>query len=158
MLAVCPLTQAHRQWLRGEAQRIFNGEIIVSRGVAHDVFSLPGFMAEDSGIPVGVAVYNIKDFQCELVSIDAFVQWRGIGSALIEAVKEAAVLAGSRRLWLITTNDNVDAMRFYQKRGFKLKAVYPGSLADSRLLKPQIPLVGNYGIAMSDEVELEMLL
>lgn len=158
MLVVSPLTPAHRQWLEEEAQRIFNGKVVVSRGVAHEVLTLPGFMAEESSVPVGVAVYNIVGDQCELVSIDAFRQWRGIGSALIDAVEGAARQNGAQRLWLITTNDNVDAMRFYQKRGFKMKAVYPGSLNESRKIKPQIPLLGNYGIPMSDEVELEKIL
>ncbi len=77
---------------------------------------------------------------------------------LIEAVKQAAVSAGCRRLWLITTNDNLHALRFYQKRGFRLVAVYPNALEESRRLKPEIPLVGLDGIPLRDELELELAL
>lgn len=62
------------------------------------------------------------------------------------------------RLWLITTNDNMEALRFYQKRGFILSALYPNALEESRKLKPEIPEVGLEGIPLRDEIELEFKL
>ena len=79
-------------------------------------------------------------------------------SAEIEAVKEVACKAGCRRLWLITTNDNLNALRFYQKRGFALVAVHRNALEISRKFKPEIPLIGADGIPLRDEIELEMIL
>jgi RimJ/RimL family protein N-acetyltransferase len=73
-------------------------------------------------------------------------------------VKEVAVASGCERLWLITTNDNTPALRFYQKRGFQLVAIHRNALEHSRRLKPQIPLLGLNGIPLRDEIELEMLL
>jgi hypothetical protein len=56
----------------------------------------------------------------------------------------------------VTTNDNVDALRFYQRRGFRLRAVRPGAVDDARrTLKPEIPAVGEQGIPIRDEIELE---
>ena len=55
---------------------------------------------------------------------------------------------------LITTNDNVDALRFYQRRGFVLTELRPGAVDESRRMKPQIPLVGAYGIPIRDELVL----
>jgi len=83
---------------------------------------------------------------------------QGIGSRLIERVVEVARRRKLRRVWLITTNDNVDALRFYQKRGFALVAVYPRAVERSRLVKPEISLSGNDGIPIRDEIELELIL
>jgi ribosomal protein S18 acetylase RimI-like enzyme len=81
-----------------------------------------------------------------------------VGSALIAAVRAAAQAAGCRRLWLVTTNDNTRALRFYQKRGFRLAALYPNAMERYRRLKPQIPELGLDGIPLRDEIELEMTL
>ncbi len=82
----------------------------------------------------------------------------GIGTALIDAVTKVALQAGCWRVWLITTNDNLHALGFYQKRGFVLVALYRNAIEASRKLKPQIPLVGNDGLPIRDELELESLL
>jgi GNAT superfamily N-acetyltransferase len=102
--------------------------------------------------------YHIEGDACEIVSLDSLVEGIGIGAALIEAVKDAALAAGCTRLWLITTNDNLHALRLYQKRGFVLAALHRNALEVSRRLKPQIPLVGLDGIPLRDEIELEMRL
>jgi hypothetical protein len=45
---------------------------------------------------------------------------------------------------------------FYQRRGFCLVCVHRGAVDQSRAnLKPEIPLVGNYGIPLRDELDLE---
>ena len=68
----------------------------------------------------------------------------------------AAREAGCRRLWLVTTNDNVDALRFYQRRGFRLTELQAGAVDVSRAtLKPSIPEVGDHGIPIRDELVLE---
>ena len=74
-----------------------------------------------------------------------------MGTALIEAVECKA-----RRLWVLTTNDNVDALRFYRRRGFRLRELHPGAVDESRRrLKPEIPETGEYGIPLHDEIVLE---
>ena len=106
---------------------------------------------------VGLLTYEVIGDQCEVVTLDAFTQFAGVGTALMNRVIDEARTQGCRRLWLITTNDNLDAVRFYQKRGFTIAAVHVNAIAHSRTLKPSIPLIGNYGIPIRDEVELEML-
>jgi ribosomal protein S18 acetylase RimI-like enzyme len=79
----------------------------------------------------------------------------GVGTALLQLVEQAAQ-QGCGRLWLVTTNDNVDALRFYQRRGFRLAALRRGAVDDGRArLKPEIPTVGDYGIPLRDELELD---
>jgi DNA-3-methyladenine glycosylase I len=105
-----------------------------------------------------LVTYRIEGEACEIVSLDSTIETIGIGSALIQAVRDTAASAGCKRLWLVTTNDNMAALRFYQKRGFVLVAVHRNALDESRRLKPEIPLVGIDGIPLRDEIELELSL
>jgi GNAT superfamily N-acetyltransferase len=113
-------------------------------------------VAERDGRLVGVLTYVLRGDECEVLTLHADERRKGVGSALIAEVKQIARRAGCIRLWLITTNDNVDALRFYQRRGFRLAALHPGAVDDSRTrLKPQIAHVGDHGIPIRDELELE---
>jgi ribosomal protein S18 acetylase RimI-like enzyme len=134
------------------------GETVVSRGAVHDPTALPGFVAEEGGERVGLLTYRIDGAKCEVVTIDAFPEGAGAGTALLGAAAGAARDAGCRRVWLITTNDNLRALRFYQRRGFRLAALHRNALERSRELKPSIPEIGLDGIPLRDELELELTL
>ena len=107
---------------------------------------------------MGVASYRLEGGECELVTLDALHKGEGIGSVLLVRVSEEAARQSCRRLWLVTTNDNLDAIRFYQRRGMRLVAVHPGAVDDAREMKPSIPETGNYGIPLHDELEFELRL
>jgi GNAT superfamily N-acetyltransferase len=154
-LEIKPIGDEHREWLRSRVQEIWNGRFVVSCGVAYEPSNLPGFLAVQDGVTVGVATYYIHDSECELITLDSFTQWAGVGTALIEAVEEEARKQACGRMWMITTNDNLDGLRFYQRRGYVICAVHLNAIDESRKLKPSIPLVGNYGINIRDEIELE---
>ena len=124
----------------------------------YDAATLPAFIAKWEAEPVGLVTYSIQEAQCQIVTLDSLVKGRGIGTALTEAVKAAAMEAGCRRLWLITTNDNLPALGFYQKRGFVIAAIHRNALQVSRRIKPEIPLFGKDGIPLRDEIEMEYLL
>jgi ribosomal protein S18 acetylase RimI-like enzyme len=158
IVRIRPYGEADREWARRFLSREWGDATVVSRGKVHDPTRLPGFVAEKDGLRIGLATYHVNGEACELVTFNSLAPGAGIGSALLSTVKAAAHSAGCRRLWLITTNDNTLALRFYQKRGFKLAALHRNAVADSRLLKPQIPLTGLDGIPISDEIELEVLL
>jgi ribosomal protein S18 acetylase RimI-like enzyme len=120
------------------------------------VLEHPALVAERDGALAGVLTFVIDGDACEILTLHAAERFAGIGSALIERVEAMAADAGCTRLWLITTNDNVDALRFYQRRGFRLAALHRGSVDDSRArLKPEIPRIGEHGIDLRDELELE---
>src|SRR6266702_4062751 len=109
-----------------------------------------------NGRPVGVVTYRRESDECELAFIAALERHEGVGTALLEALLEA--VAECERVWLVTTNDNLEALRFYQRRGFVLSALRPGAVADSRQrLKPQIASAGDFGIPLRDELELRLL-
>ena len=129
---------------------------VVSRGRVHDVGTLPAKIATRDGVLVGLATFHLEEDECELVTLDSTEQGHGIGSALLAAVADEARQRGARRLWLITSNDNLDALRFYQRRGMRLSAIHRNAIDQARLVKPSIPLLGNFGIAIHDELELEL--
>jgi len=118
----------------------------------------PAFVAETGGGRLlGMLTYVPgRDWQqCEILTLHAAGQWHGAGTAMVEAVGQLAAQQECTRLWVITTNDNVDALRFYQRRGFCLVAVHRGAVDHSRTnLKPEIPVVGAYGIPLRDEIEI----
>ena len=156
-MTVRPLGEGDREWVR-ETLRELWGETVVSRGAVHDPTALPGFVAEEGGERVGLLTYRVDGADCEVVTIDAFPEGVGAGTALLDAAARAARDAGCGRVWLITTNDNLRALRFYQRRGFRLVAVHPDALERSRKLKPSIPEIGLDGIPLRDELELELRL
>lgn len=158
-----PLEVKDRAWVADLMDKRWHSTKIVSRGQVYYGHLLDGFAAfegspDHAGPLIGLVTYRIADTECELMTLDSIRPGCGVGTALIEAVKQAAIQAGCKRLWLITTNDNLLALRFYQKRGFHLVAVYPNALEDSRRLKPQIPIIGNDGIPLRDELQLELSL
>ncbi len=109
-------------------------------------------------MPEGLITYIIENDNCEIVSLNSLIEGKGIGTRLVDAVKTIARENNCRRIWLIETNDNTHALHFYQKRGFRLKAIYPDAIEISRNLKTEIPLTGNDGIPIRDELELEIYL
>jgi len=147
-----------REWVIGLLTKRWGSARIVTRGRLHQADKLPGFVIESEGELVGLVTYRIDGTECEIITLDSLVERKGVGSKLLSRVREAAVYAGCNRLWLITTNDNVHAQRFYQKRGLCLVAVHKNAIDHARKLKPEIPEIGQNGIPIRDEIELEMLL
>lgn len=147
-----------------EADRIVVGRLVLELQHAHtavahgEVFfpaSLPGFLVEQQDRVLGLLTYTTGGSVMEIVTIDALRRGRGVGSSLVDAAVARARELGCTRIRLTTTNDNLDAMRFYQRRGFKLAALRPDAVRESRRLKPEIPVVGDYGIPITDELDLE---
>jgi DNA-3-methyladenine glycosylase I len=154
-MLVTNLSDADKAWVQERTELLFGGNFLVSRDVVHDPTKLPGFIAVQDGERVGLATYDIQGDRCEVVSIDALCQYMGIGTELLQAVEAAARAEGCRSLWAITTNDNLDSLRFFQRRGFAITDFRIGGMEKIRMLKPNIPHVGQYGIPIRDEVELE---
>ena len=136
----------------------WGGEVMITRGRAYHPEQLEGFAIEEAGEWIGLLTFFIENGECEVTSLDSLRAGRGIGSRLLNQVIAEARARNCERLFLITTNDNLNALGFYQKRGFKLAAVYPGAVNESRKIKPGIPLLGLNGIPLRDEIELEMSL
>jgi N-acetylglutamate synthase-like GNAT family acetyltransferase len=130
----------------------------VSRGKIYDTPNLPGFICKKNDKIIGLITYNIKNNECEIVTLDSKVKNRGLGTKLIDKVIDRAKVKNCKRVWLITTNDNSNAIRFYQKRGFEWAGFYKDSMEESRKIKPEIPELGNDNIPMKHEIEFEFIL
>jgi ribosomal protein S18 acetylase RimI-like enzyme len=129
---------------------------VVSRGRVHDqAEQLDGFIVEIDGRPVGCALWHEVDGDAELVVIVTTYRGVGAGGALLDAVVEHARASGWRRLWLVTTNDNTDAIRLYQRAGWEWVGFHRNAVADARDLKPELPKMGAHGIEIKHEIELE---
>jgi ribosomal protein S18 acetylase RimI-like enzyme len=139
-------------WLRAVFLERWGGEPIVGRGRAHRVDDLEGIAAVIGDERVGVLTYRIDVDVCEIVTLDAFRV--GVGRALIEAVTARARAAGASTLLAMTTNDNVGALRFYQRAGFRLHELRSGAVDEARRVKPTIPLIGHDRIPIRDELDL----
>lgn len=158
MVEIRPIDASIRAQIVAKIEEEWGSAILVSRGIVHRADLLDGFAAFSGRQLVGLVTYDVKGENCEIVSLDSWLEKQGIGGALLDSVVREARRRGCRRVWLITTNDNTAAIRYYQKRGFRMSALYLHAVAKARKLKPQIPIVGNDGIPIDHEIEFERLL
>ena len=151
---VRPVEAGDRAWIDELITREFGAPIVVSRGQVHRPSELDGFIAEVEGARAGLVTLHVDGQDCEVVTLNSIVQGRGYGWALMDAAEQYARTHGCRRLWLITTNDNTRALRFYQRWGMRIAAVHAGAISESREIKPELPVTGDDGIPIRDEIEL----
>jgi GNAT superfamily N-acetyltransferase len=135
--------------------RLWGDAILVVHGDVFHVTDLPGLKALIEDQIAGILHYQINQGECEILTLASLIEGQGIGSALLVAIETPAQTAGCKTLSLISTNDNLHALGFYQRRGFHLAALYPGQVTRSREVKPSIPLIGDHKIPIRDELRLE---
>ena len=143
------------------------GTPIVTKGNIIDITGLPGFIAVENENLAGALLYQIKNDECEIVVLYNLMEGKNIGTKLINAVIEQAKEKACKRIWLITTNDNTSAIRYYQKRGFTLNAIHINAFRVTQQLKGEF---GEYGenenglilgiddIPILHEIEFEIIL
>jgi len=154
---VAPIGAEDRAAIGALFRQAWGDTFMVSRGRRHNVAELGGWIARDrAGQIVGVVTCRGEEREAEIVSLDSLREGQGIGSALVAAVVARAWARGLARVWLVTTNDNLLALGFWQRRGFDLVALHRGAVEEARRLKPAIPLVGHGGIGIRHELELEI--
>jgi DNA-3-methyladenine glycosylase I len=174
-----PLEREDREWVAHFLDERWGSTQIVSRGRALYGHLLAGFVAERIVVPdaqdapsdddateenpavhmekIGLLTYHVEGDACEIVTLDCIEEGKGIGTALLDELKSAAKESKIKRLWCITTNDNLIALKFWQKRDFVLVKVHRNAIEEARRLKPQIPITGKHGILIRDEIELEYI-
>lgn len=158
-LAIGPPADADdRRWLADLWLGQWSGLAMHVGGRVLHLPELDALIARIGAERAGAATYRVEGDSAELVSLDAAEPGRGVGTALVAAVAGRARAAGARRLVAHTTNDNVAALAFYQRRGFRLVEVRLGAVDSARAAKPAIPLVGQGGVAIRDEWRLELTL
>jgi ribosomal protein S18 acetylase RimI-like enzyme len=141
-------------WAEAALDDAFGGRLQARRGLLVDVLVLPGLIAMRDGEPIGLLLYDPDDGagEAELAALATPVRGAGAGTALVGALVDRVP---DRPIWAVTTNDNLDALGFYQRLGFRLRTVRPGAVDEARAtLKPGIPAIGRHGIPLRDELEL----
>lgn len=145
-------------WVRERLTTRWGATVVACVSGLHDALTLDSLVAEIDGRPVGLLTYRIESDECEVVTLDSLVSGHGIGTALLQAVADLARAQGCRRVWLTTTNDNLPALRFYQRQGWDLVRLHHGLVDEwRRTVKPGIPARGLDGIPISHALELELI-
>ena len=154
-----PLGDADRAAVARFVEAEWGALVIAVHGTVFHPAELPGFLAElpgqqNGGQPVGLLTYQVAGGALEIVTLNAVRRLAGLGTALLGYAVDEARREGCREIRLTTTNDNVEGLRFYQRRGFRLTALRPGAVDEARRIKPQIPQTGDHGIPLHDELDL----
>lgn len=146
-------------WIKDIFIQYWHGDLIVSKGKIQRIDQFTGgYKAEIDSEKIGLITYTITNKELEITGLFSFKERIGVGKTLVNTVIELAKKKELERIFLVTTNDNLYAFGFWQKRGFKIIRVYPNAMEYTRQLKPSIPIIGENGIPLRDEIELEMLL
>ncbi|OGG29977.1 hypothetical protein A2971_04210 [Candidatus Gottesmanbacteria bacterium RIFCSPLOWO2_01_FULL_46_21] len=155
-MIIRPLQPNDLPWVQEILTKRWGSTQMVTKGILYEADKLPGYLAENEQEKVGLVIYREDQEHIEIIGLDSLVSGIGIGSNLLNTIIE---YAANKKLWVsvITTNDNLDALRFYQRRGFGLVNLYPDAIRNSRRLKPSIPFIGAYGIPLRDELELQYI-
>ena len=156
MIEIRPAAEADPEALLEFVIRSWGAETVVGHEEEMYPARHAGFVALRNGEIVGHVTYRGDGDRCEITTIQATPRRAGTGSMLMDAALQAAREEAYRVVWLTTTNDNLDALRFYQRRGFRISAVRRGAVDRARAtLKPEIPEIGMYGIRIRDELDLD---
>lgn len=80
-------------------------------------------VAEREGGPVGFAWFQLDaglglGAYLKLIAVVPGAEWRGTGSALLDEVERAVAAALRSRLFLLVSDFNEAAQRFYERRGY----------------------------------------
>lgn len=156
-IVIVPIHPALRSRIQPLIDEAWAGPMLAINGKLWNTRTLPGIAALDaSDTLLGYLLYAIHDGVCEIMLLESLRENLGVGTRLIERVKVIAKEQQIQKVIVITTNDNIRAIRFYQRRGFTLRALRPNALEHSRQLKPGIPLMSEDGIPLRDEIEFEI--
>lgn len=155
-MKIRPIVDDDRVWLAEIISAAFSSVRLVSNDhLIEDASLLEGFAAEIDGRSIGCALVNEVDGDTELVALISTYRGAGVGTALLDAVVERAKQEGWKRLWLVTSNDNTEAIRVYQRAGWEWTEFRRDSIKNARALKPEIPELGNHGIPIRHEIHFE---
>jgi ribosomal protein S18 acetylase RimI-like enzyme len=157
-LLVRPLAPGDRGWVRRTLVRDWTSTTVARRGALIEASDLPGYLAVLNGRRTGLVLVDVRNDELEVVAISTTTRRRGVGHALMAQCVSHARHHGCRRVWLVTTNNNVAAMAFYQRFGMDLCAFHRHAVRASRVLKPTIPLRDGNDVPIEHELEFEILL
>jgi ribosomal protein S18 acetylase RimI-like enzyme len=151
------MQDADREEVARFIERHWNSRAVMSRGKKHYPHLEHGFIERRNGEIVGLLTFRKdEDGGMEILTLNATLEGAGIGSSLMLNAIDSARESGCQRIWLTTTNDRLRAIGFYQRLGFRMVAINLGVVDEARKLKPEIPLIGERGVPIHDEIVMEL--
>lgn len=155
-LKIRPTSKKDISWIKKVSLEEWGGEFCIFLSKKFYIDKLPGFIAEDKlKSKIGLITFEIRDDLIEIMTLNAFIKFKGIGSLLLKKVVDEGIKLNIKKIIVKTTNDNLDAFRFYQKRGFVITKIHLNSLKKDRKIKPSIPKLGDFDIPIRDAIELQ---
>lgn len=146
-------------WLKDLWEQEWGGLTMVSGDTTYHLTQVKALLAKRQGTPIGAITWAFPTSgEAEIVSLNALFEGQGVGSLLLQSAEQHIRHQGAFRIQIVTSNDNLRALAFYQKRGYRLKSLHPGAIDRARLDKPSIPGIADNGIPIHDELVLEKLL
>jgi GNAT superfamily N-acetyltransferase len=137
-------------------ERHWSSKMVMSRGKCYYPHEHDGVIEWREGGIVGLLTWVREGDDIQLLTLNSVLEGQGIGSALMLMAIDEARHHQARKLWLTTTNDNLRAIGFYQRLGFRMTAVNVGAVDEARKIKPQIAEIGHDGIPIHDEIVMEL--
>lgn len=125
---------------------------IVYSGMVYDLNTLKGIALKNNDIIVSILFYQVINKELNIILLESFVKRKGFGRIILQKIKEISKGNKYKRIIVTTTNDNIDAIKFYQLNEFDIIEVKFNAVDLSRKIKPEIPSVGNYGIKIKHEL------
>ena len=150
------MQDSDREEVAAFIEQHWRSRLVMSHGHQYYPHREEGFIERRDGKIVGLVTFHVAGETMELLTLNATLEREGIGSSLILSVIERARDKGCRRVMLTTTNDNLRAIGFYQRLGFRMMTINLGVVDEARKIKPQIPETGERGIPIHDEIVMEL--
>lgn len=152
-IKIQPITKKNREIVNEILLKEWNSLFMIVRGKKISLNEIDGIIAYDGENIIGIITYLLYDDTLEIISLNSLYEGKGIGTLLIEEVKKKTREEGKSNIKVITTNDNINAIKFYQRRSFIISNVYINSIEKYRKIKPNIPQKGIFDIPIRDEIE-----
>jgi len=147
-----------QEWIKKISLDLWNSVKIVSQHKIYYTDKLSGILALYQDTRAGLLLYSIDQPTLNIISLNTLFENIGIGSKLIERIEKIGIKKKLKKVRVTTTNDNIDALRFYQAKGFQIIKVNVDIMNKYRKLKPELPKLGFYNIEIRDEFVLEKAL
>lgn len=154
-IQIRPKTAADMEWVEVFLNSQSNDAHLLALDGEINILSLPAWIAEVDSEPVGLLTYYVQNGACNIVSLNVSRKRMGIGESLLASLEAEARAKACEKLTCIIRNDNLNALRFLQKRAFHLAELRVGAIDMRRKQNPKIQLTGEYGIPLRDELVLE---
>jgi len=144
-----------REYIRRHWEETW-GLPVVSIDRTYEPEDVQGLVWRDEwGDAQGLITWHIEGEHAEIVTVDAYQQGRHIGGRLLDGAEAELRRRGVHHATIVTTNDNLRAIAFYVRRGYRMVRIALDDMERVRKIKPSVPRLGLNNVPLRDMIELE---